>query len=138
MQPLGARRVMVLLEFIERRIERTKGMAEEAMVGVGWRRCRIRGDVMRAFVVRNRNRDARDIPFVLMRQREAARAKAGEQQKRDTGPLDPGWTAEHQNQLNDTRCTASSTGRLSDCCQSEDRRYPFGLIRSLIRSSVRL
>ncbi len=115
MQPLGAGRVMVLLEFIERRIERTKGMAEEAVTRLSWRGCRVCADVVRAFVVRNRNRAARDIGFGFMRQRKAARAKAGEQQKRDTGALDPRRTAEHQNQLNDTRCTASSIGGLVDC-----------------------
>src|SRR5688572_30530014 len=120
MQPLGTGRVMVLLEFIEGWIERTKGMAEEAMIGVGRRRCRVGADVVRAFVVRNRNRDARDVRLVFMRRREAARAKAGEQQKRDTGTLDPRGTAEHQNQLNDTRCTPSSTWQIVGLCQSEN------------------
>jgi hypothetical protein len=99
MQPLGAGRGMVLLEFIEGRVERTQGMTEEAVIGVGWRGCRICPDIVRAFVVRNRNRAAGDIGIVLMRERKAARAKAGEQHKRDTGTLDPRRAAEHQNQL---------------------------------------
>jgi hypothetical protein len=103
---------MVLLELIERWIERTKGMAEEAMIGVGLRGGRSGADVVRAFVVRDRNRVTRDIRGVFVRQRKAAGTKAGEQQKRDTGALDPRRTAEHQNQLNDTRCGASRSGRL--------------------------
>ena len=95
-QPLGARSIVVVLELIEDRIVRTKGMTEEAVLGLSRRRCRVGPDVVRAFVVRHQYRTARDIRVVGMRQREDANAQADKQQERDAGAPDPRRTAEHQ------------------------------------------
>jgi len=95
-QPLGARSIVVVLELIEDRIVRTKGMTEEAMLGLSRCRCRVGPDVVRAFVVRHQYRTARDIRVVGMRQREEAHAQADKQQERDAGAPDPRRTAEHQ------------------------------------------
>ena len=95
------------------------------MVSVSWRRRRVCRNVMRAFIMRNRNQAAPDIGFAFMRQRDAARAKAGEQQKRDTGTLDPRRTAEHRTELSYRDGRASSNG---------DRRLP---IQSNYQSRLR-
>ena len=58
-------------------------------------------DVVGALVVRDQYRTARDIRVVRMRQRDGARAQAGEQQERDTGTPDPRLTAEHRIQLSE-------------------------------------
>jgi hypothetical protein len=89
MQPFGARSGVVVLELIEGRIVRTKGVAEEAMLGLGGRRRRVSPEVVRAFVVGDQNWTARNIRVVRMRPREAARAEAEQQQKRNAGTPDP-------------------------------------------------
>ena len=104
-QPFGARSMVVVLELIEGRVVRTKGMTEEAVLGLGRRRRRVRPDVMRALVVCNQYRAARDIRIVGMRKREAAYAQADKQQERNAGTPDPRRTAEHQLSL------ATSVGR---------------------------
>ena len=100
-QPFGARSVVVVLEFIEGRIVRAKGMTQEAVIGLGWLRCRVGRDVVCAFVVRNQYRTARDIRIVAMRQRDAARAQAEQQQERSADMPDSRLPAEHRIQLTD-------------------------------------
>ena len=93
-------RVVMLLEFVEGRVERTKGMTEEAVFGVGRRRCRVRPDVVGAFVVRDQDRAARDISA---RPHAAARGcrRSGWRRSRsaDTSTADPRLAAEHRIQL---------------------------------------
>ena len=98
MQPFNARRV-VMLEFVECREERAKGMTENAMVGFGRCRCGIDSDVMSALVVCDGNRSAVSIAVVGVRQAEGAGAEADEQQEYDAGTPDPRRTAEHRIQL---------------------------------------
>ena len=103
MQPLGAGRVMMLLELLESRVKRTQGMTEETVIGLS--RCgrrRVCADGVGALVVRDRNRGARHIVRAFcVRQRNGAGTQAGQQQKRDTSTLNPRRTAEHSNQLSD-------------------------------------
>ena len=102
MQPFGARAVVFLLELVERRVERTKGMTENAVIVIERRTGGVCPDVMGAFVVRDQYRAARDIRVVRMRQRNSARNQAREQQERDAGtPPDPRGTPEHRIQLTD-------------------------------------
>ena len=77
-QPFGARSIVVVLELIEGRVVRTKRMTEDAVLGLGRRRCRIGPDMVRTFVVRNQYRTACDIPIAAMRQREAAHTQTDE------------------------------------------------------------
>ena len=112
MQPFGARSVVVMFELVERRVVRAKGMTQEAVPGLGRRRGRVRPDVVGAFVVRDQYRAARDIRIVAMRQRNAARGQTDQQQERNADMPDLPLATEHQIQLTDWDCTASSIGRL--------------------------
>ena len=89
MQAFGTRYRVVVLELIEGRVVRTKGMTEDAVLGLSRSPCRVRPDMVRAFVVRDQYRTARDVRVVVMRQREAAYAQADKQQERNAGTLDP-------------------------------------------------
>ena len=89
-----------MLELIEGRIERTKGMTEETVPSVrrGWRR--IFPDVMGALIVSDPNRMPRCIRIgVHVRQRYRAHTHAQEQHERDTSTLDPRPVDEHQFEL---------------------------------------
>jgi hypothetical protein len=87
-QPFGARLIVVRLELVEGRVVRTKGMTEEAVLGLSRRRCRVGPDTVRGSVVHNQYRTARKILVVGMRRREYAQAQA-EQQERNAGTPDP-------------------------------------------------
>jgi len=70
----------MLLELIKDRVERTQGMAEDAMMGVGRRRCRVRANVVGALIVRDRQLTALGIVCpICVRQRKRAPNQAGEQ-----------------------------------------------------------
>ena len=84
-QPFGARSIVVLLELIEGRVVRTKGMTEEAVLGLSRRGCRVRPDMVRAFIVRDQYRAARDIRSSACGSARAAYAQADKQQERNAG-----------------------------------------------------
>jgi hypothetical protein len=114
-QPLGAMRVVMVLEFIERRIERTEGVTQVAVIAFGRRPGRICADRVRTLVVRDRYRAARRVICALsVRKSDRTHTQAGEQQERDTSTMEPRRTAEHQFELSDSGCTASSIGNIDE------------------------
>jgi hypothetical protein len=113
-QPFGARSIVVVVELIEGRVIRTKGMTEKAVLGPRRRRRRVRPDVMRAFVVRDQYRAARNIRIVGMRKRDAAYAQADKEHERSAGTPDPRPTAEHRLSLPTTVGWRQDIGRLAD------------------------
>ena len=83
-QPLSARTVVMVLEPVERRIERSNGMAEKAVVAFGWRARRVSAHVMGAFVVRDREPDCtRHLPrHAAARKSPRSSWRAGRKQRR--------------------------------------------------------